>query len=98
MGVYASLALLADTASSLQSFVSVFVGIYVLLIFAYVLPRGFSFRTPARPQLCKGSWTKSAVRIWVSSEAAYPHSGHWICRRSWPSSSCSLRPGSSTAS
>jgi uncharacterized protein YggT (Ycf19 family) len=37
MGVYASLALLADTASSLQSFVSVFVGIYVLLIFAYVL-------------------------------------------------------------
>jgi uncharacterized protein YggT (Ycf19 family) len=37
MGVYASLGLLADTASSLQSFVSVFVAIYVLLIFAYVL-------------------------------------------------------------
>jgi len=37
MGVYASLALLADTASSLQNFVSVFVGIYILLIFAYVL-------------------------------------------------------------
>jgi len=37
MGVYASLALLADTASSLQSFVTVFVAIYVLLIFAYVL-------------------------------------------------------------
>lgn len=37
MGVYATLGLLADTASSLQSFVSVFVGIYVLLIFAYVL-------------------------------------------------------------
>ena len=37
MGVCASIALLADTASSLQNFVSVFVGIYVLLIFAYVL-------------------------------------------------------------
>jgi uncharacterized protein YggT (Ycf19 family) len=37
MGVYASLALLADTASSLQNFVSLFVGIYILLIFAYVL-------------------------------------------------------------
>lgn len=37
MGVYASLTLLADTASSLQNFVSVFVGIYILLIFAYVL-------------------------------------------------------------
>ena len=37
MGVYATLALLADTASSLQNFVSVFVGIYILLIFAYVL-------------------------------------------------------------
>ncbi len=37
MGAYATFALLADTASSLQSFVSVFVGIYVLLIFAYVI-------------------------------------------------------------
>lgn len=37
MGVYASSPLLADTASSLQNFVSVFVGIYILLIFAYVL-------------------------------------------------------------
>jgi len=31
------MALLADTASQLQSFVSVFVGIYILLIFAYVI-------------------------------------------------------------
>lgn len=37
MGVHATLGLLADAASSLQSFVRVFVGIYVLLIFAYVL-------------------------------------------------------------
>ena len=37
MGVYASLALLGDTAASLQNFVSVFVVIYILLIFAYVL-------------------------------------------------------------
>ena len=29
--------LLADTASSVQSFVSVFVGVYVLLIFAYIV-------------------------------------------------------------
>jgi len=37
MGVYAFVALLADTASSLQNFVRVFVGIYVLLILAYVI-------------------------------------------------------------
>lgn len=37
MGAHASVALLADTASQLQSFVSVFVGIYILLIFAYVI-------------------------------------------------------------
>ena len=29
--------LLADTASSVQRFVSVFVGVYVLLIFAYII-------------------------------------------------------------
>jgi uncharacterized protein YggT (Ycf19 family) len=37
MGVSATLGLLADLATSLQSFVRVFVGIYVLLIFGYVL-------------------------------------------------------------
>jgi uncharacterized protein YggT (Ycf19 family) len=37
MGVHALLALLADTASSLQSFVTVFTSIYVLCILAYVL-------------------------------------------------------------
>jgi len=37
MGVYASLGVLADAASSLQSFVTVFTSIYVLLILAYVL-------------------------------------------------------------
>jgi YggT family protein len=37
MGAEASLALLLDTASSLQAFVNVFVGIYVLLIFIWVL-------------------------------------------------------------
>jgi YggT family protein len=37
MGVYASLGLLADAASSLQSFVTVFTSIYILLILAYVL-------------------------------------------------------------
>jgi uncharacterized protein YggT (Ycf19 family) len=37
MGAYASFGLLADAASSLQSFVTVFVSIYVLCIFAWVL-------------------------------------------------------------
>jgi uncharacterized protein YggT (Ycf19 family) len=37
MGAYASLRLLADAESSLQSFVTVFTSIYILFIFAYVL-------------------------------------------------------------
>jgi uncharacterized protein YggT (Ycf19 family) len=37
MGAYAFLGLLADAASSLQSFVTVFVSIYILFIFAWVL-------------------------------------------------------------
>jgi uncharacterized protein YggT (Ycf19 family) len=37
MGVHASLGLLADTASSLQSFVTVFTSIYILCILGYVL-------------------------------------------------------------
>lgn len=37
MGVPASIGLLYDTASQLQSFVGVFVGIYILLIFAWVI-------------------------------------------------------------
>ena len=32
-----SMLLLADTATSVQRFVSVFVGVYVLLIFAYII-------------------------------------------------------------
>jgi uncharacterized protein YggT (Ycf19 family) len=37
MGAFASPGLLADTASSLQQFVRVFVWIYILLIFVWVL-------------------------------------------------------------
>jgi uncharacterized protein YggT (Ycf19 family) len=37
MGTYASVGVLADAASSLQSFVTVFVSIYILFILAYVL-------------------------------------------------------------
>ena len=37
MGASSVIGVLFDTASSLQSFVSVFVGIYILLIFVYVL-------------------------------------------------------------
>ncbi|HUG63774.1 MAG TPA: YggT family protein [Gaiellaceae bacterium] len=37
MGAHASLGLLADAASSLQSFVTVFTSIYILCILAFVL-------------------------------------------------------------
>jgi YggT family protein len=37
MGAYAFLGVVADVASSLQSFVTVFTSIYILFIFAYVL-------------------------------------------------------------
>ena len=37
MGAHASFGLLGDAASSLQSFVTVFVSIYILFIFAWVL-------------------------------------------------------------
>jgi hypothetical protein len=37
MGAYAAFGLLADTASALQNFVTVFVSIYILFILAYVL-------------------------------------------------------------
>ena len=37
MGAYTYLGLLADAKTSLQSFVTVFVSIYILFIFAYVL-------------------------------------------------------------
>jgi YggT family protein len=37
MGAYAFIGLLADAATSLQSFVRVFTSIYILLIFAYIL-------------------------------------------------------------
>jgi YggT family protein len=37
MGAYAYVGLLADAKTSLQSFVTVFVSIYILFIFAYVL-------------------------------------------------------------
>jgi YggT family protein len=37
MGAFATVGLLADAASSLQSFVRVFVAIYILLIFVHIL-------------------------------------------------------------
>jgi len=37
MGAFASVALLFDAASSLQSFVWVFVGIYTVMIFAHII-------------------------------------------------------------
>ena len=37
MGAHASFGLLADVGASLQNFVTIFVSIYILFIFAYVL-------------------------------------------------------------
>ena len=37
MGVWATFGMLADWRSSLQSFVNVFVSVYILLIFVYIL-------------------------------------------------------------
>ena len=37
MGAFASIGVLLDTASSLQSFVYVFVGIYVIMILAHII-------------------------------------------------------------
>ena len=53
MGAFASIGVLLDTASSLQSFVSVFAGIYVLLIFVYIVLSWFQLpysRTTATVQ------------------------------------------------
>jgi len=46
----ASFGLLADAVSTVQSFVEVFVGVYVLLIFAYVLT----------------SWIRMPYSVWLS--------------------------------
>jgi uncharacterized protein YggT (Ycf19 family) len=45
----ATLALLADTASSINTFIDVFIYVYVLLIFAYVLT----------------SWVRLPYSVWV---------------------------------
>jgi YggT family protein len=49
MAVVANVALLADTVSSIQRFIDVFVLVYVLLIFAYILMSWF--RLPYSPWL-----------------------------------------------
>jgi YggT family protein len=45
----ATLALLADTASSAKTFIDVFIDVYILLIFAYVLT----------------SWVRLPYNVWV---------------------------------
>jgi YggT family protein len=37
MGTFPAIGLLADTAESIQRFVDVFIGVYILLILAYIL-------------------------------------------------------------
>jgi YggT family protein len=37
MGVPATFALLADTVGSIQNFIAVFIGVYILLILAYII-------------------------------------------------------------
>jgi YggT family protein len=48
-GIAAVLALLADTAGSVRRFVDVFIGVYILLVFAYVLTSWI--RLPYSPTL-----------------------------------------------
>ena len=96
MGANASLGLLADAASSLQSFVTVFVSIYILFILAYVLLSWIQLPYSNVVSTLRRFLTKSSAHTCASSEAGYRHSGHSISRRSWPSSSCSLRHEPST--
>ena len=49
MGVLAITTLLADVGSQLASFVGVFIGVYILLLFAYILTSWI--RLPYRPWL-----------------------------------------------
>ena len=49
MGALATLAVLADTADSVQRFLDVFIGVYILLLFAYILTSWI--RLPYRPWL-----------------------------------------------
>jgi YggT family protein len=46
---YASVGLLADAVSAIQNFVDVFIGVYVLLIFLYIILSWFQL--PYRPWL-----------------------------------------------
>ncbi len=50
-GHLATLGLLADTVSTLQDFVAVFVGVYVLVIFAYVIASFFRLPYSFNPVL-----------------------------------------------
>ena len=96
MGAYASLGLLADAASSLQSFVTVFVSIYILFIFAYVLLSWIQLPYSSVAATLQRFLDEVVAPTSASFEAGSRRSGHSISRRSWPSSSCSLRHESST--
>jgi YggT family protein len=50
MGVTPDLALLADTISTVESFVDVFIGVYILLILAYIIL----------------SWIRLPYSLWLS--------------------------------
>ena len=61
--------LLADTATSVQRFVSVFVGVYVLLIFAYIIASWVPGGGRRRSSASGSSSTTSASRTCGSSGA-----------------------------
>lgn len=77
-------ALLADTASSAQQFVSVFIGVYVLLILAYIIaswvPGGAS-PTLERIRQFLYDVCEPYLRIF---RRVIPRSGRSTCRRSSP--------------
>ena len=72
--------LLADTASSVQRFVSVFFDVYILLILAYVLTSWI--RMPYRSIGCSGFSTTSASRTSACFAASCHRSGRSTCHRS----------------
>ena len=76
MGAYASLGLLADAAASLQSFVTVFVSIYILLhlrVRAAVLDSAAVFHRGRNSATIPGR--SRAARTSASSVAGYPTLG-----------------------
>ena len=69
-----------DTVTTIQNFVDVFIGVYILVIILWVLASWI--RIPYLLKPVEASCTKSATRISVSGGGSFPRSGRLTCRRS----------------